>query len=204
MNNMDLNSLKETMEKFILQHMNIQIEPKKVYKLSAKMCLIELKNLEDKATIMKNKSKLKQIKEAKVYINDDLSIIEREKQKQIRRKANKEKGNGKDVKIGYDKVIIDGVEWRWDRAKGKLEKAHSAKKQCDCPDKTDPIIGMDGVIFENRCLLECTHGPEALGIPVALVKNDEEPKPVAADSSDSYHPTSSEGDVSWEDIKSVF
>ncbi|KAF2891305.1 hypothetical protein ILUMI_14868 [Ignelater luminosus] len=124
-NNMDLNSLKETMEKFILQHMHIQIEPKKVYKLSDKMCLTELKNLEDKATIMKNKAKLKQIKKGKVYINDDLSVIEREKQKQIRRKANKEKGNGKDVKIGYNKVIADGVKWKWDRAKEKLEKAQS-------------------------------------------------------------------------------
>ncbi|KAF2889281.1 hypothetical protein ILUMI_16892, partial [Ignelater luminosus] len=107
MNNMDLNSLKETMEKFILEHMNIQIEPKKGYKLSDKMCLIELKNLEDKATIMKNKAK--------------------EKQKQIRRKANEKKGNGKDVKIGYNKIIIDGVEWRWDRTKGKLEKAQLKK-----------------------------------------------------------------------------
>ncbi|KAF2896668.1 hypothetical protein ILUMI_09506 [Ignelater luminosus] len=108
-----------------LLHMNIQIESKKVYKLSDKMCLIELKNLEDKATIMKNKAKLKQIKEAKVYINDDLSVTEREKQKQIRRKANEEKGNGKDVKIGYNKVIVDRVEWRWGRTKGKLEKAQS-------------------------------------------------------------------------------
>ncbi|KAF2885367.1 hypothetical protein ILUMI_20836 [Ignelater luminosus] len=106
-----------------LLHLNIQIEPKKLYKLSDKMCLIELKNLEDTATIMKNKARLKQIKEAKVYINNDLSVIEREKQKQIKRKANEEKGNGKDVKIGYNKVIIDGVEWRWDRTKGKLEKA---------------------------------------------------------------------------------
>ncbi|KAF2895613.1 hypothetical protein ILUMI_10562 [Ignelater luminosus] len=72
---------------------------------------------------MKNKAKLKQIKEAKVYINDDLSVIEREKQKQIKKKANEEKGNGKDIKIGYNKVIVDGVEWRWDRAKEKLEKA---------------------------------------------------------------------------------
>ncbi|KAF2887776.1 hypothetical protein ILUMI_18397 [Ignelater luminosus] len=77
MNNMDLNSLKETMEKFILQHINIQIELKKVDKLTDKMCLIELKNLEDHATIMKNKAKLKQIKKVKVYINDDLSVIER-------------------------------------------------------------------------------------------------------------------------------
>ncbi|KAF2892012.1 hypothetical protein ILUMI_14161 [Ignelater luminosus] len=62
-------------------------------------------------------AKLKQIKKAKVYINDDLSVIEREKQKQIRRKANEETGNRKDVKIGYNRVIIDGVEWRWDRAR---------------------------------------------------------------------------------------
>ncbi|KAF2887650.1 hypothetical protein ILUMI_18523, partial [Ignelater luminosus] len=92
------------------------------------------------ATIMKKKAKLKQIKERKVYINDDLSPIEREKQKQIGRKTNEEKGNGKDVNIGYNKVIIDRNIPRWEKKKkdkpmckvmkkAKIDKAAISEKE---------------------------------------------------------------------------
>lgn len=50
---------------------------------------------------------------------------------------------------------------------------NSAAEHCDCPKKADPFIGMEGIIYENRCLLECALGPDALGIPVATVKNGE-------------------------------
>ncbi|KAF2883631.1 hypothetical protein ILUMI_22539 [Ignelater luminosus] len=58
----------------------------------------------------------------RLQMQNDALIIEWEKQKQIRRKANEEKGNGKDVKIRYNKVSIDEVEWRWNRAKRRDKK----------------------------------------------------------------------------------
>jgi hypothetical protein len=50
-------------------------------KIKEGMCLVELRNETDKGTVMKNKAKLKEIKEPRVYINDDMSKIEREIQK---------------------------------------------------------------------------------------------------------------------------
>lgn len=68
--------------------------------------LIELNNVKDKVRIMKNKGKVNQIKGGKVYINDDLPVIEREKQNQIRRRTKGEKEGGKEVKIGYNRVTM--------------------------------------------------------------------------------------------------
>ncbi|KAK9727415.1 hypothetical protein QE152_g19188 [Popillia japonica] len=47
---------------------------------------------------------------------------EKEKQKQIREMALKEKREGKMVKIGYNKITVDGEEWRWNRNEEKLDK----------------------------------------------------------------------------------
>lgn len=77
----------------------------------------------DKEKTMKNKSQLKNIKNARIYINNDLTKEEREKQKKIRQRAQQEKANGKTVKMGYNKLIIDGVEWKWNREKEDLEKS---------------------------------------------------------------------------------
>ena len=29
---------------------------------------------------------------------------------------------GKKVKLGYNKIIVDGEEWRWNKTKNELEK----------------------------------------------------------------------------------
>ncbi|KAF2879886.1 hypothetical protein ILUMI_26281 [Ignelater luminosus] len=57
---------------------------------------------------MKNKVKPKKVKDEKIYMTHDLTASEREKQKQIR-EAQEEEKIGKDVKIGYNKVTIDGI-----------------------------------------------------------------------------------------------
>lgn len=71
---------------------------------------------------MKNKHKLKNLKGEKIFINEDLTIDERRKQNKIRNMAKTFMEEGKKVKLGYNKIIVDGEEWRWNKTKNELEK----------------------------------------------------------------------------------
>lgn len=128
-NGIDTNSnnrdaLKENIEKFVEQHLEVDATFKTITRLGPKTCVIQLDNMKDKTRILENKSKLKYLAQ-KVYINEYLTKSEMEKQKIIREKANEEKQKGKMVNIGYNKIIIDGEEWRWNRNTRILEKTKS-------------------------------------------------------------------------------
>lgn len=118
----DDKSTNKLMEEFMKQSMNIEIDIKKASKIRQKKYLVELKNPADKEKVMKNKSKLRKIKD-KIYIDEDLTMGEREKRKQINKRAQEEKAKGQVVKVGYNKIIIDGKEWRWDRQEETLVEA---------------------------------------------------------------------------------
>lgn len=115
----------ETITKFIKDNLKINVQPKNVTNIGNKICIIELKNAKDKLEIMQNKAKLKQIPDSKVYINEDLTKYEREKQKYIRLRAQEEKNKGKEVKVGYSTLRVDGDIWRWDRKTNRLVKSNS-------------------------------------------------------------------------------
>ncbi|KAF2886643.1 hypothetical protein ILUMI_19530, partial [Ignelater luminosus] len=70
---------KEAVNDFVKQHLNVEAKIKTVRKL--RMCLIELNNTHEKDKIMQSRSKLKDVQGAKIYINDDVTRREREKQK---------------------------------------------------------------------------------------------------------------------------
>jgi hypothetical protein len=123
-NTNDTKILKEGMRNLIGKELGIEVQVKMAYKLGIKTCLIELENEEDKEKIMKNKYKLKNIKNEKIYINDDTTKKEREKDKQMRKFAREEKDKGKEVKIGYNRVTIEGKIWKWNRVLEKLELDH--------------------------------------------------------------------------------
>ena len=72
---------------------------------------------------MKNKYELKNIQGDNIYINEDRTATERAKQAEIRKMAKLMADEGKKVKIGYNKIIADGEEWRWNKTKNKLENA---------------------------------------------------------------------------------
>lgn len=77
---------------------------------------VVLKGKEDKIKIMKNKNKLKG---TDIFINDDLTEEERRVQFMIRQKAVEERKAGKEVRIGYRKIQIEG-KWRnWTELEGK-------------------------------------------------------------------------------------
>lgn len=115
--------LTETVSNFLKEHLGVRVEIKSAHRLGQKTCLIQLNNVEDKENIMYNKHKLKKLEGETVYINNDLSVTERDMQRQIREKAREERKLGKTVKIGFSKVTINGEEWKWNRRTTKLEKS---------------------------------------------------------------------------------
>ncbi|KAK9693716.1 hypothetical protein QE152_g34010 [Popillia japonica] len=89
--------LKDTVETTVKKYLNIDVTIKKVSKIGPRTCVAVLASAEDKSEIMKNKFKLKNVGPHAIYINDDLTKKEKEKQKQIREMALKEKREGKMV-----------------------------------------------------------------------------------------------------------
>ncbi|KAH0814792.1 hypothetical protein GEV33_007999 [Tenebrio molitor] len=87
-----------------------------------KMILAKIESWEQKKNIMLSKSKLKEKKGERMYIDDDLTKEERETQKQLRELAREERDRGKRVKIGYRKIQINGDWFRWDKRQEKLKK----------------------------------------------------------------------------------
>jgi len=112
-------ALKMTMCNFINTHLGVTVEIKETRKLGEKTCLIELENEQEKVKIMENKGKLKNFKEEKIYINNDL--MKQDRVKQIRKRVKEAIENRKQVKVGYSKITIDENEWIWNKNKGKLE-----------------------------------------------------------------------------------
>ncbi|KAK4885034.1 hypothetical protein RN001_001305 [Aquatica leii] len=78
-------------EKFIKDYLEVEAKVKDAITLGTNVCLVKLENGKDKEKIMINKTKLGKIPNEKIYINDDLTKKEREKQNQLRKKAAEEK-----------------------------------------------------------------------------------------------------------------
>lgn len=119
----DPKMLQQDMNNFMERKLGIKINIKAAYKLATKVCLLELENNKDKELVMNNKQKLKNIKDERIFISNDLTKLEREIQKQIKIRAEKEKKEGKTVKIKYNKLIIENKVWRWNKVEGKLEES---------------------------------------------------------------------------------
>lgn len=119
----DSGILRDTINSFLRTELKIDATAKHVTKVGEKTSVVEMHTEEDKKIVMQNKSKLKEWKVARVYINDDLTKKEQLKQKQIRITAAEQRKEGKTVKIGYNKLTIDGTDWRWDRTTGRLQKS---------------------------------------------------------------------------------
>ena len=72
---------------------------------------VELRCLEDKIAIMKNKNKLQG---TDIYIDDDLTKQEREIQRTLRMRAREEREKGNEARVGYQKLMINNnwVNWK--------------------------------------------------------------------------------------------
>ncbi|KAK9719828.1 hypothetical protein QE152_g22478 [Popillia japonica] len=109
-------------KRIIKQYIGVEVKIKSAAKIGHKTCLLELEDQGDKEEILRNKFKLKNVRNERIYINDELTRNEREQQRQMRKIAKQERGKGNTVKIGYRKQTINGEIWRWNRDKEIIEK----------------------------------------------------------------------------------
>lgn len=116
----DRNSIKHKLEQFIESNLQLNVKLKEGSKIGEKMFLAEMENMSDKVTVLKNKSKLKNGVGRSIYIESDMTKMEREIQATIRKIAKEEKEKGMTTKIGYMKLIVNGKELKWDKEKGEL------------------------------------------------------------------------------------
>lgn len=114
--------MKSDVERLIKKELEIQVELKEIHSIGERTLLVKLKNHQDKSNILKNKHKLRKIANGKIYIDEDMTKKEREKARQIRKIAKEESDKGNKVKIGYNRVVIEGEEWRWNYVKERLER----------------------------------------------------------------------------------
>ena len=77
-------------QEIISTQLQIDVPVNKAFKIGTNACLVQLKSVEDKELVMKNKHKLRNMKgDRKIYINEDLTNYERMKQAEIRKVAMK-------------------------------------------------------------------------------------------------------------------
>ena len=111
--------LKHGLEHFIERTIGVKVQIKEAREIGTKICKAELDSAYEKEMVMKNKNKLKQLQD-RIYINNEMTKEEREAQKKIKQIAEEERKKGKNTKIGFQKVTIDGTEWKWNREQEEL------------------------------------------------------------------------------------
>lgn len=114
--------IKEKVQNFIKQELGIEAKICRASKINDKVGVIEMEMFEDKMKILRAKSKLKNKKGEQIYIESDLTQKEIEMQKKLREMTAMERKNGKEVKMGYNFLIIDGTKYKWNDDLNNIEQ----------------------------------------------------------------------------------
>lgn len=101
---------------------NIKIKEIGLINKQKNIVLVKLSTWEDKKKIMTNKNKLSKSGVKNVYIEDDMTKEERSIQYELRKVAKEMKSKKKIVKMGYQKIFINGEKYEWDTTKNELKK----------------------------------------------------------------------------------
>lgn len=88
--------------------------------------LVRMDSLKNKVDLMKNKNK---IGELKIWVGDDLTVREKEVMNWLERKGVEERRRGKEVRVGYMKIWVNGKWWRWEERKGELVEEEEWRKE---------------------------------------------------------------------------
>jgi len=83
------------------------------------MVWVRFANVKEKIEVMKGKVRLRDRRE---WIVDDLTEKERRVEWWLKREAEKNRRDGKKVRVGYMKMWIEGKLWIWDEIKDKLRE----------------------------------------------------------------------------------
>ncbi|KAF2902975.1 hypothetical protein ILUMI_03202 [Ignelater luminosus] len=104
--------VKEEMEKFFKEELNTDTKIKDTRRIGDLKYVVKMKTITDKREIMKNKCKLRQVKNKIVYINEELTEKERKIQKIVKETAAEEIKKDNKVRIGHMKLNINGEYWK--------------------------------------------------------------------------------------------
>lgn len=126
--NDDKEVVKQYIETFLKEKVEVDVKIETVRRLNDKICLIGMKKVEEKIDILKNKNRLRNYKEQTIFIASDLTYKEREMQRFIRERAAVERKNGNNVKIGYNYIIVQNIKWRWSAEKKTVDKERTEPK----------------------------------------------------------------------------
>lgn len=123
--NLEVDNIKDGnkgLEQFLQQNIKVDVRIIELHKINTRMLIAKVESFDKKIEILANKHKLKQGTCRGVYINSDLTKQERAIQKKIRERADKEKREGRRVKVGYQRLTMDGKRWNWNDQLQELEE----------------------------------------------------------------------------------
>lgn len=120
--------MEDNVKHFFENQLKIKISVPKIKEIKEKTYLIKVENFAQKLEIMKNKAKLPRGKYNQVYINNDLTQNERKIQQKLKEIAKQKIEERKTVKIGYQKLIINGQKWTWNTKSSELERDNANTK----------------------------------------------------------------------------
>ncbi|XP_011858801.1 PREDICTED: trichohyalin-like [Vollenhovia emeryi] len=105
---------KEKMKKFLEEEITKKMEVEEVQTIGRgeyKMTLVRFNRWEDKKEIMVKRKEIG--KARKIFIDDDLTAVERQIQKHLWSIVREEREKGKKATVGYQRIWIDNCEWKW-------------------------------------------------------------------------------------------
>lgn len=112
---------KQEIKEFVKKELGVKVEIEEAYKVGREemnVTVVKLENFEQKIEILKNKYKLGR---REIYIDCDLTKEEQKIQATIRKVAKEERNAGKKTKVGYRKMVVDGIQYEWrDEEGGRL------------------------------------------------------------------------------------
>lgn len=120
-------------EKFITEKLDIEVKIRDIRKIKGNegklaMAIAEVDSWEAKEKIMKNKSKLRG---TNCYIDNDLTKTEEHIQRELRNRAKTEREKGNTVRVGYQKIRINELWWKWNPTVNMLEKIGNKQEEPD-------------------------------------------------------------------------
>lgn len=108
--------IKEEIKEIVRKFMNRDIYIEKIRVIGGGV-LVELQSMENKIELMKRKGLLKGIG---IWIEDDHTVREKQVQEWLERLKEEEKRRGHEIRVGYQKIMVDGEWYEWREKEGKL------------------------------------------------------------------------------------
>lgn len=114
-------NVKSEVQKFLEKEMGVEGVVNNAYKIGKQkgkeLIVAEMNDIEAKNEVMNKK---KNLGKTQVYIENDLTVAERQIQNAIKQIAFNERKQGKKTKIGYQKLKIDGMDYKWSKSELQL------------------------------------------------------------------------------------